>query len=355
MSLFLQKYLSVYLHRINKKLNILIHVSGSFIFLFLALLSSPDWPDVGRMLSNPMGFRDFVFQVEIILFFYLNYFFLIDRFYFHKKYAYYLLFIAVSYLVIIPFTSFLITQFFPHRPNPAFHGRPGGPGGINGFFGLRVYVFLLVLVFSLLLKIWQHLKKVKEEKTSAELSFLKAQINPHFLFNTLNSIYSLSIQQSKDAPDAILRLSSMMRYVFKETEGEFVELDKEINYINDYIALQKLRMDDQVTLIFSTRGNFSGQKIAPMLVIPFIENAFKYGVNPEQCSTIEISIGLYQSVFNLEVKNTKVNTNFADGAQTHLGLSNTKKRLDLLYPNAYSLSIQDGPADYIVNLSVILT
>lgn len=355
MSLFLGRYLVIHSDRMNKKLSILIHVSGSCIFLFLALLSSPDWPDVGRMLRNPMGFRELVFQVEILLFFYLNYFFLIDRFYFQKKHLSYLFFIVLCYVFIIPLSSFLISHFFPHRPAPNFHGPRGGPGGLNGFFGLRVYVFLLVLVFSLLLKIWQHLKKVKEEKTSAELSFLKAQINPHFLFNTLNSIYSLSIQHSKDTPDAILRLSSMMRYVFKETEDEWVQLGKEINYINDYIALQKLRMDDQVTLIFSAKGNFSGQQIAPMVLIPFIENAFKYGVNPERRSTIEISISISQSVLTLGVKNTKVNTYFVDGVKTNLGLSNTKKRLDLLYPNAYSLSILDGLEEYTVNLGVVLT
>ena len=130
-----------------------------------------------------------------------------------------------------------------------------------------------------MLKINSRLKLAEKEKVNAELSYLKAQINPHFLFNTLNSIYSLAIEKSDYTATAVVKLSSMMRYVITDASHKFVPLEKEINYISNYIELQKLRIDSSIKLMYTVTGDISDKKIAPLVLISFIENAFKYGVN----------------------------------------------------------------------------
>lgn len=190
------------------------------------------------------------------------------------------------------------------------------------------------------------------DKLDAELSYLKAQINPHFLFNTLNSIYSLALQKSDDAANAVVKLSGMMRYVLTESQRESVSLEKEINYIKDYVELQKLRLGNAVRLDFNISGNAAQKQIAPLLLIPFIENAFKHGVNAEENSEIEIEINVTESAVNLFVKNNKVNVDNTTDVKTGLGVENTKNRLILLYPDKHHLTIDDNPLSFAVSLSI---
>jgi LytS/YehU family sensor histidine kinase len=187
----------------------------------------------------------------------------------------------------------------------------------------------------------------------SELSFLKAQINPHFLFNTLNSIYSLAIQRSDATPDAVVKLSGMMRYVLQDAQYETVSLQSEVNYIKDYIELQKLRLDKSVKLIFTQEGDLTGKKIAPLILISFIENAFKYGVNSEEDSEIVIRIKS-EKEFSLFVKNNKVRSYSSDEPNTGLGIKNTRKRLELLYPGLHTLEISDNEKEFSVNLVIRL-
>lgn len=190
------------------------------------------------------------------------------------------------------------------------------------------------------------------DKLDAELSYLKAQINPHFLFNTLNSIYSLALQKSDDAANAVVKLSGMMRYVLTESQRESVSLEKEINYIKDYVELQKLRLGNAVRLDFNISGNAAQKQIAPLLLIPFIENAFKHGVNAEENSEIKIEINVTESAVNLFVKNNKVNVDNTTDVKTGLGVENTKNRLILLYPDKHHLTIDDNPLSFAVSLSI---
>ncbi|MDI1355679.1 MAG: sensor histidine kinase [bacterium] len=337
----------------TKQLKILIHILGSTIFVLITLISNPSWPEISKILSTPHGFRSFIFQLECLALFYLNYYVLIEKYYFTRKYLIYVGIILIFYILFMPVSRAFIDHFFQdyyltHRNLDLLRRR--GPLGL--FFSSRTYIFFLVLAFSFLLKLWEHLKAIREQKTVTELSFLKAQINPHFLFNTLNSIYSLSVQNSKDTPQAILRLSSMMRYVLKDTENNFVELNREIDYVRDYISLQELRMDKNVKLQFTIKGEDTGQVIAPLLLIPFIENAFKYGVNAEESSSIEINIDYDHQALTLFVKNSKVTTKYSPGEETKLGLINAKKRLRLLYPKRYDLQIQDNKEDFVLTLKL---
>jgi LytS/YehU family sensor histidine kinase len=318
----------------------------------MAFLASPDWPNMSKILSNPIGCEDFIFQVEMLLFFYLNYYFLINKFYFHKKHMAYFVIVLAFYILFIPVTWLLINVFFTNAEIQQVHFFYHHPSFIVHFFNRKLYLFLLILAFSLLIKIWQRLKRIQQENTFTELHFLKSQINPHFLFNTLNSVYSLSLQNSGSTPDAIIKLSSMMRYVLKETKEDYVSLHDELNYISDFVELQKLRLDEFVKFAFIVEGEFSGQKIAPMLLIPFIENAFKYGVNSEEESNIEIKIIFSGEKLNLHVRNSKVKTILSEPPATKLGLSNARKRLYLLYPKTHDLFIEDGEKEFKVNLNL---
>ena len=216
------------------------------------------------------------------------------------------------------------------------------------------YLFLLTLAFSLFLRIWQRLKRIEQDKIGAELNLLKAQINPHFLFNTLNSIYALSLQKSDVTSDAIVKLSSMMRYVLKDAEHKYVYLKDEISYLNDYIELQKLRLNPNVHLDLQISGDYNQAKIAPLMLIPFIENAFKYGVSTEGRSEIEIHIFYIESELRLAIRNSKPDLINGAGESTELGLNNAKKRLLLLYPDKHTLTIEDKKEDFFVNLVIQL-
>jgi len=199
------------------------------------------------------------------------------------------------------------------------------------------------------------MKQIETEKLTAELSSLKAQINPHFLFNTLNGIYGLALTNSNKTADSISKLASMMRYVLTETTDEKVPLANEIKYISDYVAFQKLRLTKKTKVNFAIEGAFLDQEISPILFISFIENAFKYGVSNEVESTIKIHLLIENSAISLTVKNEqlkKKNNNKEESCG--IGLKNTKRRLDLIYENKYSLEMTNTDKAYQILLKIQL-
>jgi sensor histidine kinase YesM len=202
----------------------------------------------------------------------------------------------------------------------------------------------------LILRISDRLKQTEEARRKAELSYLQAQINPHFLFNTLNSIYSLSIEKSDQVADAVVKLSNMMRYVLTEANKPLVSLKKEIDYINGYIDLQKYRVSNTVDIHLTINGEATHQEIAPLLLITFIENAFKYGVNPEVPSEIIIEIDIGTDDMHLLVKNKKATIKNTE--RTGLGIKNVKQRLEMLYPGKHTLTVHDGTSDFSVSLLI---
>lgn len=195
-------------------------------------------------------------------------------------------------------------------------------------------------------------KEAQVQKLDAELSYLKAQIHPHFLFNTLNNIYSLSICQSEHTPEAILKLSSIMRYVTQDAEAETVPLEKELEYVENYIALQQLRSDNNVKIDFTVTGNINGQAIAPLLLINFIENAFKHGISSHLNCFVNIAINVQENNFSMTVLNKKMASSKTKTNST--GINNTKRRLELQYPGKYVLLIADDSGLYKVTLQLNL-
>lgn len=196
---------------------------------------------------------------------------------------------------------------------------------------------------------------METEKINAELTALKHQINPHFFFNILNDLYGQAITKSEGIAVNISKLSSMMRYVLTEAKEEKVSLEQEINYLKSYIDLQTRRLTDKTKVAFQFKGNFENKNIPPLLFINFIENAFKYGVSTEIESSISISIEIKNNLLIMVVQNDKPRQLENKKISNYMGLKNVQRRLDLLYPNNYSINISNKPDFYLVELSINLT
>jgi two-component system LytT family sensor kinase len=188
-----------------------------------------------------------------------------------------------------------------------------------------------------------------------ELIYLKEQVNPHFLFNSLNSIYSLSRQQSPETPDLVMQLSELLRYQIESSKKETVLLKEELKFIENYLLLEEKRLSKRCILEFLIDGEVSGLRIAPMLLIPFVENAVKHGAqSTNEQSTIDISVAIKNTTLHFRVDNSKPPMVSAS-KRSGLGLENVRRRLKLLYPNSHVLEIDDTKKVYHVNLSIYLT
>ncbi|WP_255362759.1 sensor histidine kinase [Tenacibaculum sp. MAR_2009_124] len=184
-----------------------------------------------------------------------------------------------------------------------------------------------------------------------ELKFLKMQIHPHFLFNTLNTLYGFALKKADEAPDMILKLSNLLDYILYQVEKPLVSLNDEVEHIEDYITLEKMRFQKNLIVKFIKEGDISHIQIAPMLLLPFIENAFKHGVPIKGVLTIEIKLEVGSSSLNFEVKNTtKPSTKSSKG----IGLENIKKRLFMLYKHNYSLQTIFDKEQFLATLAIPL-
>jgi sensor histidine kinase YesM len=188
-------------------------------------------------------------------------------------------------------------------------------------------------------------------KTQAELSFLKSQINPHFLFNTLNNIYSLAITRSESTAVNIIKLSNMLRYVTENTRDDYVLLESEINCLKDYIDLQQLRLTTKTKVSFSVTGSPGIKCIAPLLLLPFLENAFKYGVSNQEPSEINIQLDTSGHHIHFYCSNKRFRV-FPETAPAGNGIINTRQRLDHLYPDRYELKAGEDNGAYVVSLQL---
>ncbi|RZK10260.1 MAG: histidine kinase [Flavobacterium sp.] len=338
---------------------IIIHVMACLFFLSIPIISSPDFGEASQMLHSYGFQRSFLGFVLLLGFFYLNYCILIPKFYIRKKYFIYAFLLIGCYLIVAYLPDFIRPfKAFPRR-SQLFDGEnipfpPRNNFGIDFYFlhAKSLVKFLSAFFLSLLLRINKQLKESEGEKLKAEVSYLKAQINPHFLFNTLNSLYALTIEKSDDAPDAVIKLSNMMRYVVTESTNDFVSLEREISYISDYVDMQRLRIANEDKLEYTIIGNANGRTIAPLVIIPFIENAFKYGINSEEDWHIKIIMEMTETDFILTVMNNKVKVNLPYDYISEKGIENTSKRLSLIYPSNHELKITDSVENFLVHLKI---
>ncbi|WP_073083556.1 sensor histidine kinase [Chitinophaga jiangningensis] len=223
----------------------------------------------------------------------------------------------------------------------------------SGFFAM------LMLFMSGFIKIaqeWFRSEKQREElkveKLNAELKFLKSQINPHFLFNCLNTIYSLAHKRSDQTEHAILKLSTIMRYMIYDANVSRVRLEQELKYLSDYIDIQRLRLPKDIDVSYNVHGNSTDLVIEPMLLVPFVENAFKHGISYAEPSFINIDISIDENMIRLIVKNSHFKERVAE--RGGIGLHNVMKRLELLYPEDHHLDIRDAGNEFIVDLKLLL-
>ena len=196
----------------------------------------------------------------------------------------------------------------------------------------------------------KHLAKLKEQSLKQELDYLRYQINPHFIMNTLNNIHALVDIDPEQAKDSIVDMSRMMRYLLYESDKQYVTLNNAMNFLNKYINLMKLRYTDQVTVNLDVPTSCSDDIVlAPLVFIPFVENAFKHGVAIDKPTTIDIDIEQKQGRLLFHCCNTKSDAKYEFGG---VGLNNVTKRLELIYGNDYSLDIDDGETKYDVTLNL---
>ncbi|WP_299241599.1 histidine kinase [uncultured Aquimarina sp.] len=216
---------------------------------------------------------------------------------------------------------------------------------------------LLVILFGTALKLARDSFFRRQEEKEAALKLLKAQLNPHFLFNTLNNLYGLSVVKSEKLPDLMLKLSDLLRYSLYETKEMFVPLEKEIKYLENYISLEKIRLEDKADIQFNISGVISSTAIAPMLLIVFVENAFKHlGVLGDMKSKVIVNIVIAESSLDFECINTTdsldIKHSNLEKGKSGIGLQNARKRLDLMYPEKHELQIEQQEDSYRVALTL---
>lgn len=337
--------------------NILLHVTGSLAFLVLPFLFSPDGSRMGLAALRvvPMQ-RDFLIYLLLLGVFYLFYFVLIPKLYFPKKYLLFILAVIACYIVVSATPRLLIPdrsiqEESIRRPQMEAPERnmniPPPPDHLID--PRHLFLFCFVISLALVLQISNRWKRTEKEKLQAEVAFLKAQINPHFLFNMLNTIYALALDRSEHTADAVVKLSDLMRHVINESGNDLVDLGQEIDHIINYVELQRIRFDNAVQLDVRVSGEPEGRQIVPLLLIPVVENAFRHGFNPDEPSDIRIHIAIEQSTLRIDVYNRKVTTINSDAG---LGLKSIRDRLQLLYPGKHLLTVRDTAEDFLISLTL---
>lgn len=226
----------------------------------------------------------------------------------------------------------------------------------NTYYNFSIAVFYLAFSVALSLsKAWyfqrEQLRKMEIAKLNAELDYLKAQINPHFVFNSINTIYFQIDRQNELARNSLSNFSEMLRYQLYECNGKEIPIEKEIKYIKSYVAMQQMRRDENYSITFREANDLTGFTICPLLLIPFVENAFKHVSHFSGKNEISIDLDRNGSYFLFSVFNTREDSK-VNGVHKGIGLMNVKRRLELLYPDAHQLDIDDRPESYSVKLAL---
>jgi hypothetical protein len=375
-----------------KAFSVIIHIAGWVLFMAfpLSFLNNHGKDNVGLSLLQKHSY--WLFCYTYIFLFYSNAYFFIPEFFLKKKHVLYsiivlLLLGGIYYLQ--PFERLLRSSENPiTNQGPPFGQPPGGPPpdafpdhetghhppptanqqGINNgntkhSFSIikplditSLFIFFMIMALSAAIRTvrqWQlteqRATRAEADKASAELSFLKAQINPHFLFNTLNNIYTLAVTRDDNAPDSIMKLSNIMRYVTDEVSTDFVPLQSEIDCISDYIELQRLRISNNTIINFIIEGDTDNKQIAPLVLMTFIENVFKYGISKHEITSIDINIRINDTDISFFCKNRIFTTRNKD-QRTGIGIKNTQQRLAYLYPDRHLLNIWSENDQYSVQL-----
>lgn len=342
-----------YFHR-NRVM--LLHISFWCVYLSFNLYQISQFQrdrgyDWWRMISSAS-----VQLIFTMLIAYLNYFFTWPRYIKHQNIGRYFLEFLVPFATLLTFWVHLqryLADGYTHKVDYFY----------SSFFIVQIVaVTLFIVIFVGMLRFavdWFELeakrKEVENEKLTAELNFLKAQINPHFLFNTLNNLYYLAYTKSDNTTEVIAKLSQMMRYMIYDSNHPKVPLSKEIEYMENYISLERLRLNNQIPINFELKGNTENVWIAPLIFITFLENAFKHGVsNNNPGAWVNISIELANNQCIYKVENSKLEESAEAHEKSGIGLQNVQRRLELSYPGKYQLIMENKKGSYLVKLNLTL-
>jgi len=359
-----------------KNTKLIIHILGWLFFLSLPLLFIISMPGTqNTFMSLVFDWHYWYCIVFFIAIYYVHSLCLLPKFFFDDKKAFYLMavtLLGIVVFVIKPFEQLIsnvasIGTMMPPRPDEFMPRELKPPPNWPQMQPKRPQIDIISILFFVLAigvgmaesisSKWRNaITKAaiaEAEKANAELSFLKAQINPHFLFNTLNNIYSLAVIKDDNTPDSIMKLSNIMRYVTDDGVENYVPLQREIDCITDYIDLQRLRLGSKVQLQYEVKGKLFDKQIAPLILITFIENVFKYGLSNNQHSVIVIIISAEERTINFYCENSIFVTH-TNLERSGIGITNTKKRLQYLYPNKHLLTINEANNKFIVQLTLQL-
>jgi len=287
--------------------------------------------------------------------YYFNILYTVPKFLYQKKYAVFALLmlsgIVAGSLLRVPVATYLNHHYFiPDKPQPGFTELFR-----SSLINIFIWVVCLVagkLIFDRV-RFQKYVDTMEKEKSKTELDFLKAQFNPHFLFNSINSIYGHIDKKNPLARNMLLTFSEMLRYQLYECNTEKINIDKEINYIKNYVTLQQIRMEEDLVVKLEIHENVKGFSIAPLMFIAFIENAFKYvGHEDQKHDCVEISLKKEVDRLLFRVYNTKEPVIRKPILHKGIGITNVKRRLELVYPDKYSLDINNNDKFYEVNLNL---
>ncbi|MBI3136014.1 MAG: histidine kinase [Bacteroidetes bacterium] len=323
-----------------------VHILFIAVYCLTPIASSPDFDGTGRIFELEPFRRDFLRHVLLIAFFYLNYSILLNQLATGKKLILYFLVLLLVFILIVKIPYWLI----PNNQANSFHIRDDG--SFRPFI-TSLFPFLLALSSSMVLFSFGRTKDMDRKRVETELQNLKFHLQPHFLFNTLNSIYALSLTKAQATPASILKLSSLLHYVIDDSAQNRVKLSRELEHVQDYITLQLLRTDEHLEFTLNIEGDPGDLEIAPLILINFVENAFKYGYNVEKKSFIDITIQLNGDTLNFNVRNAKAVSASAIPS-TGLGQKYTVQRLNLIYPDQHQLVVQNSDTEYAINLTLKL-
>ena len=294
--------------------------------------------------------------LSMMLIFYLNYFLLIEKKLFQRKTGQFLLYNFLLVVITGASLHYLQTIIAPAMPNMKdVQDKPN----LDTFFLIRDIITLVVVaVLSVAIRMtgkWYiteaERQEEEKERTEAELKNLRQQLNPHFLFNTLNNIYALIAISPEKAQESMLELSKLLRYVLYENNGNFVQVERELNFIHNYVELMRIRLNPDVDVKIDINVAETSKTVAPLLFITLIENAFKHGISPSQTSFIYINI--YQESnkqLNCTIKNSYFPKDDSDQSGSGIGLENLKRRLEILYPHKHILRTEKEGATFIAEL-----
>ncbi|MBS1507077.1 MAG: histidine kinase [Bacteroidetes bacterium] len=287
---------------------------------------------------------------------YLNYFVFLPRFLKNQNTWRYLLEFGIPFVLLITLRVFVqryLSDGYSHHERYFY----------STFYIVQLsFDTILITIFVAMLRFatgWFELeakrKQMENDKLASELKFLKAQINPHFLFNTLNNLYYLAYSQSANTTEVIAKLSQMMRYMIYDSNYPKVPLTKEMEYMQNYISLERLRLNNEVPIDFVVEGSAENILVTPLIFITFLENAFKHGVSANTPNSwVKIHFKITDNEFVYTVENSKLKNVQPEKEESGFGLQNLKRRLELSYPGKYTLVTNDLEDRYFVQLNLSL-